>query len=44
MSFAYSYEYSLEIFVIFSVEGQVSRDDERYLSIYIQKSFPNWIE
>ena len=31
MSFAYSYDYSIEIIVTFPVEGQVSLDDERYL-------------
>ena len=33
MSFAYSYDYSMEIIVTFPVEGQVSLDDERYLFI-----------
>ena len=31
MSFAYCYDYPIEIFVACTVEGQVSRDDERYL-------------
>ena len=31
ISFAYPYDYSKEIIVAFTVEGQVSRDDERYL-------------
>ena len=31
MSFAYCYDYSVEIFVTCTVEGQVSRLDERYL-------------
>ena len=33
ISFAYPYDYSKEIIVAFTVEGQVSRDDERYLFI-----------
>ena len=32
MGFAYCYEYPIEIFVACTVEGQVSRDDECYLS------------
>ena len=31
ISFAYPYDYSKEIIVAFTIEGQVSRDDERYL-------------
>ena len=31
MSFAYCYDYPVEIFVGCTVEGQVSRDDERHL-------------
>ena len=31
MSFAYCYDYPKEIFVACTVEGQVSRGDERYL-------------
>ena len=37
MSFAYSYNYSIEIIVTFPVEGQVSLDDERYLCIAIEQ-------
>ena len=36
ISFAYPYyDYSKEIIVAFTVEGQVSRDDERYLLLFI---------
>ena len=31
MSFVYFHDYSIEIFVVCTVEDQVSRDDERYL-------------
>ena len=31
MSFAYCYDYPIEIFVACTLEGQVSRGDERYL-------------
>ena len=31
MSFAYWYDFPIEIFVACTVEGQVSRDDELYL-------------
>ena len=31
MSFAYCYDYPIEIFVACTVERKVSRDDERYL-------------
>ena len=31
MSFAYCYDYPIEIFVVCTVEGQVIRGDERYL-------------
>ena len=37
MRFAYPYEYSIEIIVAFTVESQVSPDDERYL--YIENIF-----
>ena len=40
MSFAYCYEYSMQIFGIFLGEGQVSLDDERYLF----DQFLKWIE
>ena len=33
MSFAYRYDYPIEIFVTYTVEGEVSRGDERYLYV-----------
>ena len=44
MSFAYTYDYSIEIIVTFPVEGQVSSDDERYLFVlddYVRRHHTN---
>ena len=41
ISFAYPYDYSKEIIVAFTVEGQVSRDDERYLFLFMNKLIIN---